>query len=138
MTGRHMTETLLLISKVEVQKSKPEWNIQETMTRQRLNRKNTERVRVNTKTKNSYLFSKMHAHCILLTNNHIIRQFMPHKLASLLACYSCPSQWAELVIKLAITKSTHLEGRYDWSILLSFEISLSLNYCSEPKNVSPH
>ena len=34
------------------------------------------------------------------------------------------SQRAELVIKSAIIKPTHLEGRYDWSIVLSFDITL--------------
>ena len=42
------------------------------------------------------------------------------------------SQRAELVIKSAIIKPTHLEGRYDWSIVLSFDITLSFSYYSGP------
>ena len=55
----------------------------------------------------------------------IVKQTKSRYLASLF-CDSCPSQRAELVIKLTITKP-------DWSILLSFEISLiellSLDLC---------
>ena len=42
------------------------------------------------------------------------------------------SQRAELVIKSAIIKPTHLEGRYDWSIVLSCDITLSFSYYSNP------
>ena len=42
------------------------------------------------------------------------------------------SQRAELVIKSAIIKPTHLEGRSDWSIVLSFDITLSFSYYSGP------
>ena len=42
------------------------------------------------------------------------------------------SQRAELVIKSAIIKPTHLKGRYDWSIVLSFDITLLFRYYSGP------
>jgi len=52
-------------------------------------------------------------------------------------CTTCAtSQRAELVIKSAKIKPTHLEGGYDWSIVLSFDITLSLSYYSWPPSHS--
>ena len=43
----------------------------------------------------------------------IVNQTTPHKIASKFNRDSCSSQRAEFVMKLEITKPTHLEGRYD-------------------------